>query len=363
MGNDEAASVDVIDLFGTPRLALSAWLAEIGVGAVHGDRIFGALHRRGLALDAIPDLGRHASVIAARCQQARVEVVDRRDAGDGTEKLVLGLADGALVEAVLVPMPKGRTTLCVSTQVGCAMACAFCATGTLGLSRHLSAGEIVAQVAVARRVAAEAGRTVNRLVFMGMGEPLHNWTATRDALAVLLDGHGHGFAAEKVTVSTVGLIERIAAFSEAFGGRVQLALSLHAGTDATRRRIVPTARTTTIAALREALAAWPLPGKRALMVEYVVLPGVNDGDDEVLGVAALVAGLRACVNLIPFNPFPGAAFRSPTRDEVQDLQRRMLAAGVMATVRWPRGRDAAGACGQLALAHHPDAPRARAAAV
>ncbi|MFM2162238.1 MAG: hypothetical protein RLZZ383_1750 [Pseudomonadota bacterium] len=359
MGHDERAGVEVIDLLGTPREQLRVWFDAIGVGAVHADRVFGALHRRGLALEAIPDLGRHAQTIAARSRLADVAVIDRRDAGDGTEKLVLGLADGAVVEAVLVPMPKGRTTLCVSTQVGCAMACAFCATGTLGLSRHLTAGEIVAQVAMARRTAQASGRTVNRLVFMGMGEPLHNWAGTRDALAVLLDGHGHGFAAEKVTVSTVGLIDRIEAFSQAFGGRVQLALSLHAGTDATRRRIVPTARTTTVAALREALAAWPLPGKRALMVEYVVLPGVNDGDDEVAGVARLVEGLRACVNLIPFNPFPGASFRSPNRDEVQDLQRRMVAAGVMATVRWPRGRDAAGACGQLALAHHPDAPRAR----
>jgi 23S rRNA (adenine2503-C2)-methyltransferase len=359
MGEAQALGTGVVDLLGTPRPQLAAWLAEIGVGAVHADRIFGALHRRGLALEAIPDLGRHAATIAARCSVAAVTVVDRRDAGDGTEKLVLGLADGALVEAVLVPMPKGRTTLCVSTQVGCAMACSFCATGTLGLSRHLTAGEIVAQVALARRAAAEAGRVVNRLVFMGMGEPLHNWPGTRDALAVLLDGHGHGFAAEKVTVSTVGLVDRMDAFAAAFGGRVQLALSLHAGTDATRRRIVPTGRTTSIAALRDVLARWPLPGKRALMVEYVVLPGVNDGQDEVQGVADLVRGLRACVNVIPFNPFPGAAFRSPTRDEVLDLQRRMLAAGILATVRWPRGRDAAGACGQLALAHHPDAPRAR----
>lgn len=339
-----------LDLLGTPRPALTTWLAELGVGERQGPRVFGGLHRLRRPLEQIADLGGHARTIRAASWLATAEITDVQT-DDVTEKLALRLHDGSLIEAVLVPMPGGRTTLCVSSQVGCGMACAFCATGTLGLKRHLRAGEIVAQVQAAAAYAATRDRRVTRLVFMGMGEPLHHWPSTRDALRVLLDGHGMAFATEKITVSTVGLPDKMEQFAADFGGKVQLALSLHAGTDATRARIIPMARAVPISRLTEILRAWPLPGGRALMIEYVVLPGVNDTDEELDGVAEIVRGLRAVVNLIPFNPFAEAGFRSPTVDEVRSVADRLRVRGVMAPVRWPRGREANGACGQLALAH------------
>jgi 23S rRNA (adenine2503-C2)-methyltransferase len=337
------------DLLGLPFPALADHLDAIGVGRVHAARVFGGLHRRDLPLAGIPDLGRHAARIDAASTVATAHVTETVRSEDGTERLVLTLHDGARIESVLVPMGRGRTTLCVSTQVGCAMACAFCATGTLGLTRHLAAGEIVAQIHAARRHGRSDGRRVERLVFMGMGEPLHNDLAVHDAVRVLTDPHGPGLGAASIVVSTVGLVGKLRAFSQAFGGRVGLALSLHAGTDATRRALLPVARSTSLAELKQALRDHPLPGGRWMMLEVVVLPGVNDGEADLDGLAAFADGLRAVVNLIPFNPFPGAPFRSPTTEEVRAMEAALKARGVLTTVRWPRGRAADGACGQLAL--------------
>lgn len=334
---------------GMPFPRLGAWLDELGVGAKHASRVFRGLHRSGLTVDRIPDLGRHAATILAAADVATAEVVQVVEAEDSTSRLVLRLSDGTRVEAVVVPMSRGRSTLCVSSQVGCAMACSFCATGTLGLSRAMQAGEIVAQIHAGRAWAAARGRPVRRLVFMGMGEPLHHYDQTAAALRVIGDPHGACIGSKQIMVSTVGLVPRMRQFSEDFGGRVQLALSLHAGTDATRRRIVPAAARYDLASLKAALIDHPLPGSRYLMLEYVVLPGVNDSPEEMAGVAAFTDGLEAVVNLIPFNPFPGSGFRSPTEAEVLACHRELRDRGVLATVRWPRGREAAGACGQLAL--------------
>jgi 23S rRNA (adenine2503-C2)-methyltransferase len=341
----------MVDLYGLPRDAMDTYLDEVGVGRRHTSRLFKALHADRQAVADVPHFGRHAATVVSTSAAPVVDVTGQEEASDGTTKLVLRLGDGALVEAVLVPMPGDRVTLCVSTQVGCAMACAFCATGTLGLARSLTAGEIVRQVYAADDVAGARGQSIRRLVFMGMGEPLHNYDGTLAAVRVLTDGGGRGFGTKNVTVSTVGLVDRMRRFGADTGGKVQLALSLHAGTDATRKKIIPAAKTTDLATLRAALLDHPLPGSRYLMLEYVVLPGVNDGDDDVAGVAAFTEGLSVIVNLIPFNPFPGAAFRSPTWEEVCSLSDRMQARGVAVSVRKPRGRDKAGACGQLALAH------------
>ena len=267
------------------------------------------------------------------------------------------MKDGAQVEAVLLPMRKERYTLCVSTQVGCGMACAFCATGTMGLKRTLSAGEVVAQVYKAHEyVRAKStensaeSRSLTHLVFMGMGEPLHYYERTRDALNVLLGQHGLCFSARQVTVSTVGLVPAMRRFSHDFEGRVQLALSLHAGTDQTRQKIMPVAKRWPLADLKQALLDHPLPGRRVLMLEYVVLPGVNDTAEELDGVAEFHRGLRALVNLIPFNPFKNSPFRSPTETEVLAVDQALKARGVPSSIRVTRGRERAGACGQLAIA-------------
>jgi len=337
------------DLLGLPFPALAALLTELGIGPQHAGRVFGGVHRHRLPLEAIPDLGRHAAVLAAATRQAEAHIEAVHASPDGTEKLVYRLADGARVEGVLIPMRPGRTTLCVSSQVGCAMACTFCATGTLGLTRGLTAGEIIAQIRAAQARMEATGGAVTHIVFMGMGEPLHHYAATRDALHILRDPHGPCFKARHLTVSTVGVVPKMRQFAEDFGGRVQLALSLHAGTDATRQRIIPLAATYDLASLRAACRAHPLPGTRVLMLEYVVLPGVNDGPADLQGLAHFTYGLTCLVNLIPFNPFPTAPFRAPTVAEVEHVAGQLRALNVPHSIRWPRGGSVDGACGQLAL--------------
>ncbi len=337
------------DLLGMPFDRLQVFLEDLGVGAGHAPRVFRALHVHDVPLDGVTGLGRHAATITGASWRAPARLAAVDDSGDGTRKLLFELGDGARVEAVLIPMRADRATLCVSTQVGCAMGCSFCATGTLGLARGLRAGEVVAQVHAARRLLEGSSQRVRNVVFMGMGEPFADYDATSDALRVLLDDHGPGFAARHFTVSTVGFPRRIVRFLRDHGRSVQLALSMHAGTDATRRALIPSATRWDLATLKRACTAVPLPRRQKLMVEVVVLPGVNDSPEEVDGIADWMDGVRGVVNLIPFNPFPGAAYRTPTDDEVLAVYDRLQARRVPATIRWPRGRGAGGACGQLAL--------------
>lgn len=340
----------MIDLLGMPYGRLGGWLETIGVGQTHASRVFRGLHRH-RDLSAVRDLGRHAQTVAEQGWIAPATIVERHPAAGGVTRLVFELHDGRRVEGVILPNPvrPDRATLCLSSQVGCAMACRFCATGTLKLTRHLLAGEIVAQVHAVREELG-AGRALTHLVFMGMGEPLHNYGALRDALFNLFDHHGDPFDRRKVTVSTVGLPERIDELSRDFDGRLQLALSLHAGTDATRRRILPMAKKVSMAALRERVVAYEGVRNSRLMCEYVVLPGVNDTPDELDALSAWMDGLRGVVNLIPFNPFPGAPFETPTDAQVTAVWDHLRLNGTPAKIRWPRGREASGACGQLMLA-------------
>lgn len=339
-----------VDVLGLPHVAMGDWLDAIGVGRTHAGRVLRGLHRLG-DLAAVRNLGRHADTVRERGWFASAEIIERHPAPGGVTRVVFRLHDGHRVEGVLLPNPRrpDRVTLCLSSQVGCAMACRFCATGTLKLTRHLRAGEIVAQVHAVRAELGE-GATLSHLVFMGMGEPLHNYPALRDALQVLFDPHGQPFDRRKVTVSTVGLPDRLAQLAEDFGGKLQIALSLHAGTDATRRTILPMAKRVSMAELHAVAAAWEALDGGFTMVEYVVLPGVNDTDAELDALAAWMEGLRGVVNLIPFNPFPTAPFRSPTDAEVERVRDALRDRGVTVTVRWPRGREASGACGQLMLA-------------
>ncbi len=340
------------ELLGLPYARLERWLDGVGVGSTHAARVFRGLHRDRIPLTEVADLGRHAHTILEHGGFARAPITSVHPAPGGVERLVFTLQDGNRVEGVLLPGSGDRVTLCLSSQVGCAMGCRFCATGTLGRTRDLTAGEIVAQVYAARdRLAAQgATRQLSHLVFMGMGEPLHAYRSVRDALFVLFDQHGTPFRRRHVSVSTVGLVDRMATLLEDFDGAIQLALSLHAGTDETRRRIIPTATGTSLGALREAAMAYESRRNGRLMVEYVVLPGVNDGAADLDGLAAWMDGLRGIVNLIPFNPFPGSPFRTPEDAEVRAVFSALRQRGVPVSVRWPRGRDVSGACGQLMLA-------------
>lgn len=351
---------DRVELIGLPFEGLAERLEEWGVGRGQAKRVFRGVHVHRHRLTDINSLGRHAKTITEHSRPTVAKLIKTVQSTDGTEKLLIEMFDGAQIEAVLLPMRRERYTLCVSTQVGCAMACSFCATGSLGLRRTLTVGEVVAQVYLALDYASQSApvsdheepmpkRSLSHLVFMGMGEPLHYYERTRDALRILLDQHGVCFSARNITVSTVGLVPAMKRFSKDFQGRVQLALSLHAGTDHTRQQIMPLAQKWPLAQLRETLLAHPLPGRRVLMLEYVVLPGINDTEEELDGVAEFQRDLRAIVNLIPFNPFKGSSFRSPTLQEVEAVDRGLKRRGVPCSIRVTRGQERAGACGQLAI--------------
>ncbi|MCA9547777.1 MAG: 23S rRNA (adenine(2503)-C(2))-methyltransferase RlmN, partial [Myxococcales bacterium] len=232
----------------------------------------------------------------------RVRVGRVAESIDSTRKLAIKLDDGAAVETVLIPMGDGKFSQCLSSQVGCALDCQFCYTGTLGLSRHLTPGEIVDQVLVARDHLPEGAR-VTHLVYMGMGEPLHNFDGVIGSLERICDPEGLGYSHRKVTVSTSGLVPQIEKLGQTVP--VNLALSLNASNDEVRDRIMPVNKRWPIATLMKALRAYPLPPRRKMTVEYVLLGGVNDSDADARRLAELVRGMPVRINLIPWNPFQG----------------------------------------------------------
>lgn len=266
-------------------------------------------------------------------------------ARDGTTKWAMEFGDGQSAETVLIPS-RIRATVCVSSQSGCTRACAFCATATLGFRRNLTAGEIVHQYLIAREAAEEAGLQASNVVFMGMGEPLDNLEAVLSAVRSLTDVFP-GLSARKVTVSTSGVVPRMSRFLRESGA--SLALSLNATTDLTRTRLMPHNRTwplaSIVAALKEAAAERP----RRFFIEYVQLPGVNDTASDANRLVDLLRGLDCHVNVIPHNPFPGSPFRAPEREETQHFHGQIKELGLKGIIRWPRGREVSGACGQLAL--------------
>jgi 23S rRNA (adenine2503-C2)-methyltransferase len=272
-------------------------------------------------------------------------LADRQESVDGTVKLALALP-GASVETVLIPADE-RSTVCVSSQAGCTRHCVFCATATLGFRRQLTAGEIVLQYLVAR-AEAPAGRPPRNVVFMGMGEPMDNLDAVLEAVSILTDDGEPRLSSEHVTVSTAGVLPGIERFLRS--SRAQLALSLNATTDEQRERLMPHNRAWPVAALLGALRDDHERGsRRRYFVEYVLWRGVNDTDDDARRLVALLADLPAHVNLIPHNAFEGSAFAPPSAERVLEFQRIVHDGGVRCLVRWPRGREIAAACGQLAL--------------
>ena len=277
-------------------------------------------------------------------------ILERHPSADGATKLVLGLSDGHRVEAVHMPRREDHTrvTFCLSSQVGCAMGCTFCATGAMGITRNLTAGEIVGQVlALMRDLGPERGEFVY-IVFMGMGEPLHNLDHVHRAIAVLCHPEGALLSPWRITVSTSGLvsgIERLARMEP----RPQLAVSLNATTDADRSATMPVNKAWNLARLRQALDTWKLKRHERFVFEYVLLAGVNDTVEDADRLAAWLGDLRRRhnVNLIPMNEHAHAPFREPGEERLQAFARRLHEHGCFITVRRSRGRDVQGACGQL----------------
>jgi len=334
------------DLVEHERAGLEAALAELGYPRFHAGQIFRWLYRRCVvAADAMTDLPRELrEALATKFRLTTPALVQREKSVDGTEKFVLRLSDGRAIESVFIPDTPAMT-FCISTQVGCAMACAFCLTGKMGLVRNLTAGEIVGQVRVLVDALGMRGTAFN-IVLMGMGEPLHNYDETMKALRILADEQGFNVSPRRVTLSTVGLLpalERLAAEPV----MPNLAISLHAPTDEQRGAIVPINRKYSIEELIAACKRFPVAKRRKITFEYVMLAGVNDAPADARRLVKILDGVKAKVNLLPLNEAPGIPFSRPTDDRVNEFARILADRGLIVSVRRSRGRDIRAACGQL----------------
>jgi len=282
--------------------------------------------------------------LAAKTSLGRLRLEDQQEAPDGCRKFLFALADGNLIESVLIP-EEGHFTLCLSSQVGCAQGCRFCLTARRGLRRNLQAGEIVQQILAVRREL-PADRPLTNLVFMGMGEPLANFAALVRALTIIAAPWGLNFSPRRLTVSTVGL----APFIPRLGleARANLTVSLNASDDETRNRIMPVNRRYPLAELLAACQAFPLPRHRRITFAYVLLAGVNDAPDQARQLARLLRGFRAKINLIPFNPHPRLPFGRPPESRILEFQEILRQCHYTVMIRESRGQEIAAACGQLA---------------
>jgi 23S rRNA (adenine2503-C2)-methyltransferase len=343
----------VKELLGLTLEELRRYLSdELGEPAYRATQLFVWIHQRGESdfqkMSNLPAPLR--SQLAEKATLVPLEKDLEQRSSDGTIKYRFRTSDGRLIESVYMPSPD-RKTLCVSTQAGCAMGCTFCMTATLGLQRNLTAGEIVAQVhAVNREVRtgtlAEQPRPLTNLVFMGMGEPLHNFDNLKAALEILEAKDGPNFSHRHITVSTVGLVPMIERFGKETD--VKLAISLNATTDEQRSQIMPINKKWKIGDLLEACRKFPLRQGRRITFEYVLMQGLNDSDADAHRLAELLRDIPAKVNLILYNENPGLGFQATQDDRAEAFRAILAGAHVAAFIRQNRGRDIAAACGQLA---------------
>ncbi|MFZ5765032.1 MAG: 23S rRNA (adenine(2503)-C(2))-methyltransferase RlmN [Thermodesulfobacteriota bacterium] len=340
------------DLRALPCDRLTAFMAALGLPPAAAPRVFVALQRTGV--DGFADMGvkrEIRDILAERSFISRLMPFALETSEDGTRKFVFRLPDGALIESVLIPEGK-RHTLCLSSQAGCAMGCAFCLTGCMGFVRNLTPAEIVNQVlAVIGWMRANGIRRptpreyVNNLVLMGMGEPLANYESVRDALLILMDWRGLEFTERRVTVSTCGLVPGIAALGRDL--RVNLAVSLHAADDETRSRLMPVNRTYPLERLLAALRTYPLAKKRVILIEYILIAAVNDRETDAHQLADRLRGIPCRINLLPCNPANELPFQRPEAERVARFAQVLRQAGYTTIIRASRGADIAAACGQL----------------
>jgi 23S rRNA (adenine2503-C2)-methyltransferase len=334
------------NLLGLLPSELEDLAVEVGASRYRGRQLATWMYRKGvLDLEAMTDLPKEfRAQLAERAEVALPELERTTSSLDGSRKLVFRLHDGGRVSAVLMP-DEDRLTLCLSTQVGCGFGCAFCLTGTMGLDRNLDASEIVAQLLIANSLSPD--QRVTHMVFMGMGEPLANYAALVKSIRIFTDAKlGLGYSPRRITVSTVGLVPAI----ERLGRedlKVNLAISLHGATDAVRGPLMPINRSFDLATLMAAVKRYPLASRQYVFFEYVLLEGTNDSDQDARELARLLRGVRAKVNLIPFNDWEPSAFRRPSLPRILAFQKFLMNAGLTTTVRWSKGEDIGAACGQL----------------
>jgi 23S rRNA (adenine2503-C2)-methyltransferase len=350
------------DLAELEPAALADVVEGLGADRFHAGQIYRWIHKRGVSsFDRMTDLARPLRATLADRTVISTPRVARKDVStDGTTKYLFELADGSRIESVFIPDTPSQT-FCISSQVGCAMQCAFCLTGKMGLKRHLTAGEIVAQV----RVLAADLRMLDapfNIVLMGMGEPLHNYDETMKALRMLAAKEGLALPPRRVTLSTVGLvpaIERLA--TEEL--MPNLAISLHATAKDQRDGLVPINRKYGLEALLDACRRFPVKKRNRITFEYVLLAGVNDTPDDARRLVKLLAGIRGKVNLLPLNAAPGIPFERPSDERVNEFARMLADRGVRVSVRKSRGRDIRAACGQLIVEGEKRSPGQKLAAV
>ena len=340
-----AGAAERANLLGMARPRLEAFFESLGERPFRARQVLKWIHARGVSdFEPMTDLGRALRARLAQIAEVRAPAVEaHRTSADGTRKWLLRVDSGNCVEMVFIPEGH-RGTLCVSSQVGCPLDCAFCSTGRQGFNRNLSAAEIAGQLWLAVRA---LDRPVTNVVLMGMGEPLLNFDAVTEAIDLMLEDLAYGLARRRVTLSTAGVVPAIDRLARR--APVSLAVSLHAPDDPLRDRLVPINRKYPIrellAACRRYAEANP---KQKITFEYVMLDGVNDSPEHARALVALLRAMPAKVNLIPFNPFPGAPFRRSPAAAVDGFRERLNAAGIVAITRRPRGDDIDAACGQLA---------------
>ncbi len=342
------------NLVGLTRVELAAEMAALGAPPFRARQLWHWIYHRGATdFAAMTSLAKDfRAALAERYIIARPAVSRAEESADGTRKWLLRFADGQEAECVHIP-EEDRGTLCVSSQVGCTLTCKFCHTGTQRLVRNLDAGEIVGQVMAARDALGEwpsphGDRQITNIVLMGMGEPLYNYDEVAKAIKIVMDHEGLSVSRRKITLSTAGVVPAIRRCGAEIG--VNLAISLHAVTDDLRDVLVPLNKKYPLAELLDACRTYPgSSNARRITFEYVMLKGVNDSPAEARALVRLIAGIPAKVNLIPFNPWPGAPFECSSDAAIEAFADIVNAAGYPSPVRTPRGRDILAACGQLKI--------------
>jgi 23S rRNA (adenine2503-C2)-methyltransferase len=336
---------DPLDVKGFSEESLVHWLEQHSIASYRAGQILRWIYHRGVhSFSDMTDLSKDLrGFLSERLFISRLEVDQVQTSRDGSRKYLFRLKDGQHIESVLIPEP-GHWTLCISTQVGCGMGCAFCLTGRGGLVRNLEPAEIVGQVCAVRDDL--TGDTpLTNVVFMGMGEPLANYKNVVQAIRTIAGNNGLQFSNRRVTLSTAGLTPGIDALGQDV--RVNLAVSLNAADNDTRSKLMPINRTYPIEKLLSACRKFPLPSRRTIMFEYVLIAGVNDSAEDAEKLAKLLRPLRAKINLIPFNPFNGTKFERPGDNVVEAFQQVLMDRYYTAVIRHSKGADICAACGQL----------------
>ncbi len=338
-----------MNFFSFSRTELAEYLAkELGLPSYRANQLFQWVYqKRVFDLELMTNIGKgDRAKVAEVLEIPSVPHSERQVSQDGTRKYLFSLTEGDEVESVMIKQPT-RMTLCVSSQVGCALACQFCQTGTMGLKRHLLTEEIMHQVmGVLVDSGENYGDTFSNMVFMGMGEPLHNFENVSRALTILTDPYGLAISARKITVSTAGLLPAIQRF---FSEKVpaNLAVSLNATDDEVRSQVMPINKRYPIASLLDTLRSVDIPTRKRITIEYVMLKGVNDRVEDLKRLPKLLKGIPAKINLIPYNMNADLGFQAPDDKDVMLWQRELMKHHFVVTVRWSKGRDIDAACGQL----------------